>query len=482
MRFSLIPFFILAFASQLSAQAKPNIIFVLFDDLGYGQPQCYQANSALRTPNLDKLASEGMRFTDAHTAAAVCTPTRYGVLTGRYPARLGQFGVLTTFSKPIIPPNRMTVASMLKQQGYATACVGKWHLGMDWGKDNPGSEKEVPIGARMTGGPNTLGFDYFYGFTHARNIGTIIEQDKVVSHVKSVENQPLMLKKAIEWLDQRKTDEPFFLYFPLGIPHEPIEPAAEFVGKSEAQDLVKNDPKYGDWLYQGDAMLGKLIEALDRMNLAENTLIIATSDNGAEHRSYEPLRDSKRSIYEGGHRVPFIARWPGRVKPGSINHHTICLNDLMATAAEISGTTLPDEAGEDSVSLIPELLATSTTGVREATIHQSASADLAIRRGPWKLIFMKDGSRKLYNLDTDLSEAQNTLATNSEIAKDLTMLMQRYISTGRSTPGVAQKNEFDLSLTRQGKPPKKGKKLNSQGKTKAEHDREMALASDASFD
>ena len=482
MRFSLISFFILAFASPLSVQAKPNIIFVLFDDLGYGQPQCYQANSSLRTPNLDKLATEGMRFTDAHTAAAVCTPTRYGVITGRYPARLGQFGVLTTFSKPIIPPNRMTVASMLKQQGYATACVGKWHLGMDWGKDNPGSEKEVPIGARMTGGPNTIGFDYFYGFTHARNIGTIIEQDQVVTHVESVENQPLMLKKAIEWLEQRKTDEPFFLYFPLGIPHEPIEPAAEFVGKSEAQDLVKNDPNYGDWLYQGDAMLGKLIEALDRKNLAENTLIIATSDNGAEHRSYEPLRDSKRSIYEGGHRVPFVARWPGKVKPGSINHHTICLNDLMATAAEIAGATLPDEAGEDSVSLIPELLATRTTGVREATIHQSASADLAIRRGPWKLIFMKDGSRKLYNLDTDLSEAQNTLATNSEIAKDLTMLMQRYISTGRSTPGVTQKNEFELSLTRQAKPAKKGKKLNSQGKTKAEHEREMALASDASFD
>ena len=482
MRSGLIPFLFLAFASQLSAQAKPNIIFVLFDDLGYSQPQCYQPNSALRTPNLDKLATEGMRFTDAHTAAAVCTPTRYGVLTGRYPARLGQFGVLTTFSKPIIPPNRMTVASMLKQQGYATACVGKWHLGMDWGKDNPGSEKEVPIGARMTGGPNTLGFDYFYGFTHARNIGTIIEQDQVVTHVKSVENQPLMLKKAIEWLDQRKSDEPFFFYFPLGIPHEPIEPASEFVGKSGAQDLVKNDPKYGDWLYQGDAMLGKLVEALDRKNLAENTLIIATSDNGAEHRSYKPLRDSKRSIYEGGHRVPFIARWPGKVKPGSINHHTVCLNDLMATAAEISGATLPDEAGEDSVSLIPELFGTATSEVREATIHQSASADLAIRQGPWKLIFMKDGSRKLYTLTTDLSETQDVLAANSEIAKDLEILMQSYISTGRSTPGVAQKNEFDLSLTPKGKPAKKGKKLNSQGKTKTEHNREMALASDAAFD
>ena len=387
--------------------AKPNIIFVLFDDLGYGEPPSYNPKSALRTPNLDKFATQGMRFTDAHTAAAVCTPTRYGVLTGRYPARIGQFGVLTTFSKPIIPPGRPTVASLLKSQGYATACIGKWHLGMDWVAGKPGSEKEVPIGAKTTGGPNALGFDYFCGFTHARNIGTIIEQDQVVAHVPPVENQPLMAKKALEWLDRRKAGEPFFLYFPVGIPHEPNVPSEEFIGKSGAKDLVKNDPKYGDWLFEGDAFFGRILEALERNHLAENTLIIVTSDNGAEHRIYEPLRESKRSIYEGGHRVPFIVRWPGKVKPGTVNDHTVCLNDLMATAAEVTGAKVPAGAGEDSVSLVPELLGAAKDGVREATIHQSAAGDLALRQGPWKLIFHKDGRRELFNLRNDPAETTN---------------------------------------------------------------------------
>lgn len=177
---------------------KPNIVFVLFDDMGWGQPQSYLAESALRTPNLDRLAREGMRFTDAHSAAAVCTPTRYGLLTGRYPWRIGQFGVLTTYSKPIIPTNRLTVASLLKQHGYSTACIGKWHLGLNWVEGKPGTEKGIPVGAKLTDGPNALGFDYFCGFTHARNIGTIIEQDRVVANVPAVENQPLMLRKAVE--------------------------------------------------------------------------------------------------------------------------------------------------------------------------------------------------------------------------------------------------------------------------------------------
>jgi arylsulfatase A-like enzyme len=463
---------------------KPNIIFVLFDDLGYGQPQSYNGKSALRTPNLDKLATQGMRFTDAHTGAAVCTPTRYGVLTGRYPSRIGQFGVLTTFSKPIIPSSRTTVASLLKQQGYATACIGKWHLGMDWVDGKPGSEQEVPLGAKMTGGPNALGFDYFYGFTHARNIGTIVEQDHVVIHVEPVENQPLMIKKAVEWLDQRKSDEPFFLYFPMGIPHEPIVPSDEFTSKSGAQDLVKKDLKYGDWLFQGDAMLGKILEALERNKLAENTLIIVTSDNGAEQRAYEPLRESKRSIYEGGHRVPYIVRWPNKVKPGSVNDHTVCLNDLMATAAEITGAKIPDNAGEDSVSLISELLSSTKTGAREATIHQSAAGDLAIRQGPWKMIFHKNGTRELYNLETDVSEKNDVLAANKEIVEKMTTLMQGCIANGRSTPGVAQKNDFDLSLKSGGGKanPQKKKKAKDVGKTEAERKHEMELAADASFD
>ncbi len=451
MKFSPVLFTLLgSLVGQLSAEdaTKPNIVFVLFDDMGWGQPQSYVAGSALRTPNLDRLTHQGMRFTDAHSAAAVCTPTRYGVLTGRYPSRIGQFGVLTTFSQPIIPTSRVTVASLLKQHGYATACIGKWHLGLTWLDGKPGTEKEVPLGAQLKDGPTALGFDYFCGFTHARNIGSIIEQDRVIAHVAPVENQPLMIKKAVEWLDGRAKDgRPFFLYFPMCPPHEPIVPAPEYQGKSGAEDLVKQDPKYGDWVFQGDAMLGQILAALERNKLTDNTLIIATSDNGAEHRPYEPLRESKRSIYEGGHRVPFVVRWPGKVQPASTNDHTICLNDLMATAAALVGAKLPDNCGEDSVSLIPEFLGTAANAMREATVHQSAGGDLAIRQGPWKLVFLKSGKRELYNLDADLKEAKDVLKANANVAAKLIALMESYIARGRSTPGAVQVNDFELSLT-----------------------------------
>jgi arylsulfatase A-like enzyme len=454
---------LLLLACSTARAATPNIVFVLFDDMGWGQPQSYVAGSSLRTPNLDRLTKEGMRFTDAHSAAAVCTPTRYGVLTGRYPSRIGQYGVLTTFSKPIIPSSRQTVASLLKEQGYATACIGKWHLGMNWVDGKPGTEKEVPIGAVMTDGPNALGFDYFYGFTHARNIGTVIEQDRVVAHVQAVENQPMMIAKAVEWIYQRKKDEPFFLYFPMGTPHEPIVPSPDYAGKSGAKDLVKNDPGYGDWLYQGDAMLGQIEEALDRNHLADNTLLIATSDNGAEHRAYEPLRESKRSIYEGGHRVPFVVRWPGKVKPGTVNDHTICLNDLMATAAEITGAKLRDDAGEDSVSLVAELLGTAQAASREATVHQSSAGDLSIRQGPWKLVLLKSGQREFYHLEDDLSEKKDVLTVNEEVSEKLTALLQSYIDRGRSTPGASLKNDVALSLPDGGDGVKK--KGKGKGKT-----------------
>lgn len=455
-------------AEQAAPTAKPNIVLVLFDDMGWGQPPSYNPQSALRTPNLDRLASAGMRFTDAHSAAAVCTPTRYGVLTGRYPWRIGQFGVLTTFSPPIIPASRMTVASLLKQHGYHTACIGKWHLGLKWVDGKPGTEKEVPLGARLTDGPNALGFDYFCGYTHARNIGSVIEQDRVALHVEAVENQPLLLQKTLAYIAERAASgQPFFLYFPMCPPHTPVVPAAEFSGRSGAQDLVRNDPQYGDWLYQGDAMLGRIMEALERHQLAANTLLIATSDNGAEGRAYAPLRESKRSIYEGGHRVPLVARWPGKVKPGSTWQHTVCLNDLMATAADVVGTRLPAAAGEDSVSLLPALLGTSDAPTREATVHQSMKGDLAIRQGPWKLIFRKDGGRELYNLVDDLSE-QYQRADNQDVATQLTALLKRYIADGRSTPGAAQRNEFAVSLEPQAKP-KQATKEQGKRPRKAKH-------------
>lgn len=424
---------------------RPNIVFVLFDDLGYGQPQCYREDTKLKTPNLDRLAAEGMRFTDAHSAASVCTPTRYGLLTGRYPSRIGQFGVLTTYNPPIIPKSRLTVASLLKQNGYETACIGKWHLGLDW-DGKPGNEKNIPVGSKLLTSPNAAGFDYFYGFTHARNIETVIEQDRVVETVADVQNQPRMISKAVEWIEGRKGDKPFFLYFPMCPPHTPVVPASEFAGKSGAKDEAKNEKGYGDWVYQGDHMLGQLLDALKKRGFVENTLVIATADNGAAGRAYAPLRASKSSIYEGGHRVPFVARWPGKIKPGSVSDATICLNDLMATCAEIVGTKLPDNAGEDSVSILSDLLGTAKSPAREAIIHQAPNRDLAIRQGPWKLIFLKGGQRELYNLQADLSETKNVFDTNPEVATRLAALMKKYIAEGRSTAGTPQKNDAVISL------------------------------------
>jgi len=429
-----------ATAMPAAAAEKPNVVVVLFDDLGYGEPACYRPDSTLEMPHLDRLAAAGMRFTDAHSAAAVCTPTRYGLLTGRYPSRVGQYGVFTSFDPPLIPESRLTVASFLKRHGYETACIGKWHLGLAW-QDVRATKGPVPIGSRIASGPNQLGFDYFQGFTHARNIETIIEQDRVVAHVRAVENQPRMIAKAVEWLEQREAGKPFFLYFPMCPPHTPIAPAPEFAGKTGAVDEVKQDPRYGDWVYQGDHMLGQILDALDRKGLAENTLVIASADNGAAGRAYPPLRGSKAQIHEGGHRVPFVARWPGVIEPGSVSDQTICLNDLLATSAEILDVTLPDDAGEDSVSILPALRGTTSEPLREATIHQSADRELAIRQGRWKLVFSGKPGPRLYDLSTDLGETRNLAGEQPEVVAQLTALTRRFIADGRSTPGAKQPGE-----------------------------------------
>ena len=432
----------------------PNIIFVLFDDIAYGQPTSYRAESPFRTPNIDRLAQGGMLFTDAHAAAANCTPTRYGVLTGRYPCRIGQFGVLKTYSPPIIPADRPTVASFLQQQGYHTACIGKWHLGMNWIDGKPGTEKKLPIGAKLTEGPNSRGFDYFYGFTHARNIGSIIEQDTVVANVDAVENQPLMIKQAVKYITEReKNEQPFFLYFPMCPPHSPIAPADDMKGKG---GISGKEARYGDWVYQGDHMLGQILDALEQTGQTKNTLIIATGDNGAAKRPYPPLRDAKSSIYEGGHREPFIASWSGKITPGSITSQTICLTDLFATCAEILEEALPNDAAEDSVSFLPLLFNATDSQTREATIHQ-APGGLAIRKNEWKLIFHRSGQRELFNLSSDIGETTNQIDSHAAISKSLEEMMLHYIKNGRSTPGQPQRVEFDLSsiLGEKGKRSKK---------------------------
>lgn len=459
-------------ADAPQSPAKPNIVFILFDDLGYGEPPCFRAGSEFKTPSLDQLAREGMRFTDAHTAASVCTPTRYGVMTGRYPCRIGQYGVLSHFSPPIIENQRTTVASLLQAQGYHTACFGKWHLGMNFGRQGKGNESAV--GTPMADGPVARGFHTFCGYTEARSIETIMENDRVVGHYAPVEVQPLLAKKAVAYIDQRaKAGGPFFLYLPLSTPHLPLVPAAEFQGKSGAQP-------YGDWIYQGDWVTGQIMAALERNHLADNTLLIATSDNGAAKRVYAPLRDCKTSIYEGGHRVPFLARWPGKIKPGSACNDIICLNDLLGTCAEILGVTLPDNAGEDSVSILPDLLGTARGPVREATVQQSPAGELAIRQGPWKLIFLKGGARELYNLQDDLSETRDQSVVRPEVVQRLTKLMEQYIANGRSTPGTVQKNGADIRLDgKQGKTKGPGK---AKQKKKARAKQEVTLAMNPHFD
>ncbi len=428
-----------------NAVEKPNILFVLFDDMGYGEPASYRPTSLFKTPNIDRMAKEGMRLTDAHASAASCTPTRYGFLTGRYPHRIGQFGVLSTFSPPLIPANRMTIASYLKQNGYTTACIGKWHLGMQWNrpksKGKNKTKEKLKIGEKMTGGPNAIGFDYFYGFTHARNFQTIIEQDTVVMKVEPVENQPLMIARAVEFLKEQSSNQekPFFLYFPMCPPHKPLVPAPEYVGKGGMGS-------YADWVYQGDDMLGQLLDTLESTGLANDTFVLVSADNGAAGRDYPPLRDNKGSIYEGGHRVPFLTKWPGRIKPGSTSDQIVSITDIFATCAEIIGAPLPDHAGEDSVSFLNCLLGKQVGPFREASVQQSGKKALAIRKGKWKLIVHGDNRRELFDLKTDIGEANNAIHSNPEVAAELASLLQSYLDRGRSTSGKAQPLDYKISL------------------------------------
>jgi arylsulfatase A-like enzyme len=426
------------------AAARPNIVFILFDDLGWPQCPTFRAEADFRLPNMDRLAHGGMRFTDAHAAAAVCTPTRYGVMTGRYPMRIGQYGVLTTFSRPIIEPTRLTVASMMKDAGYHTACFGKWHLGMNIHAQGKATGNELPVGTRVSDGPVTRGFETYCGYPEARDIGLIIRDDKILGNYQPVDVQPLLAKMTIEYLEQQaKEKAPFFLYMPLSTPHTPVVPAPEYVGKGGSHDKQKG---YGDWVYEGDAVLGQVLDALKRLNLSDNTLVLVSSDNGAAGRVYPPLRGCKTSIYEGGHREPFVAYWPGHIKAGSSCDDVICLNDLMATCADVAQVKLPGNAAEDSVSILPDLLGTATGPVREATIHQAPDGDLAIRQGPWKLVFKKGKTRELYNLQQDLGETHEVAAANVPVVTKLTALMQKYITDGRSTQGPALKNSVEIPL------------------------------------
>ena len=476
--------------------AQPNIVYILADDMGPGDVMAYNKDCKFPTPHLNRIAAEGMKFMDAHTSSSVCTPTRYGILTGRYAWRSKlKSGVTNGHTAHLMDPNRETVASLLKKQGYATACIGKWHLGMDWASTD-GNEvhrtapKNLDYSKPIQNGPLDMGFDTYFGISaslnmdpHAyikgREIQGTLEFLKDREAIKKrgftgakpgwaakefVQSQvlPDLAKETCEWIKQNK-GQPFFMYMPLNSPHSPIVPNAEFEGKSGLSP-------HGDFCMETDWAVSEVLKTLDELGIADNTLVIFAADNGTSpmaklekmqaqgHYSSWIYRGLKGTTWEGGQRVPFLVRWPKRVEAGSKSDQLICTTDLMATVAELCGVELADNVAEDSVSFIPALRGREIPNIqRRGVVHHSDSGVFAIRRGKWKLLFdSKGGSRRqnpkdkpvinsadliLFDMEKDAVESTNLSAQYPEVVTDLKKLLAHYINNGRSTPGAPQKND-----------------------------------------
>lgn len=485
--------------SAAAAAERPNLVVILADDLGYGDLGCYNPQSKIPTPNLDRLAAEGLRFTDAHAPDAVCTPTRYGLLTGRYAFRSRlKSGVLPPWGAPLIEEDRLTLPALLRQHGYATACFGKWHLGWSWPTRDgrPPSSTDgignIDFARPIANGPTTRGFDRYFGVDLPNYPPyCFIDTDRTVGvpsvaapQTKGGFNRPgpmvpewnltnllpELTTRAVRYVEEAAKAtpaRPFFLYFPLTAPHYQVVPAPAFKGRSQAGD-------YGDFVAQVDDTVGRVLEALARTGLARNTLVIFTSDNGPEcveidpgaydriprhgHRSMGNLRGVKRDLWEGGHRVPLLARWPGRIAAGTVSDEVICHVDLLATCAALLERPLPRNAGEDSYNLLPLLLGRASGGpIREATVFHSGSGKFAIRQGDWVLIDAPTGNDngprgepewfkqergyaphshpgELYNLRDDLAQRRNLYAEQPEVVTRLKGLLERYRTGDRSAP------------------------------------------------
>ena len=471
----MIRFFILSLlaAASVVCAEQPNFVFLICDDLGYGDIQCLAPEtSKISTPSADKLASEGMIFTDAHSGSSVCSPTRYGVMTGRYSWRTRlQKGVVTGYAPSLIAEDRTTVAGFLKEAGYHTAIIGKWHLDFEYINPDSGTaykakdHKNPPVGAKIPDGPVNRGFDFYHGFHHARNMKAVIENDRVIEHDEEINMLPRLQREAVKYIDSRaEQEEPFFLYLPLGSPHTPIVPSKEWQGKSGLGD-------YGDFVMQTDACLGAVTEALERNGLADNTLVIFTSDNGCSKAAGIPklaeqghivsahLRGSKADIWDGGHRIPFIVRWPGKVEAGSTNDQLICLTDFFATTAEIVGEPVPTSTCEDSVSFLPALSGDEIESTRNGVIHHSFTGHFAYRQGPWKLLLARgsggwtspkenevksDATKgQLYNMEDDIGETTNLYTEKPEVVSELLALLEADVTRGRSTEGDDSENDVE---------------------------------------
>ncbi len=471
-------------AFAVAAASKPNLIYILCDDLGYGDISALNPDGKIQTPHVDRLAAEGMIFTDAHSSSSVCTPTRYQLLTGRYNWRTHlKSGVLDGYGKPLIAEDRLTWASMLQAQGYQTAMIGKWHLGMDLpivGEDkrNPPVDWSKPIGRT----PTRNGFDYFWG--HGASLDfppyVYIENDRYTSQKVTKKNMndfgfksafragPVadnfdpwttldeFRDRSVAYIREWDGKKPFALYMPLTSPHTPIIPTAEWQGKSGLN-------AYGDFVMQTDAVVGSILDAVEERGIAENTIIVFTADNGCSgsakieelaakgHNVSYIFRGNKADIWEGGHRVPHIVRWPARVKAGSSTDRLTVLGDIVATMAEITGTEIPDHAAEDSLSFYPALLGkTDPVKEHEAIINHSYRGQFAVRTKEWKLIFPlvrpagKNPSTKgdeLYDMTKDPGETTNLYGQMPELEARLTQRATDIVKNGRSTPGEPQAND-----------------------------------------
>ncbi len=466
---------LLAF-NDIAAASRPNIVLILCDDLGYGDVQCLNLeHGKIQTPHIDKIADQGMTFTDAHSGSSVCTPTRYGLLTGRYSWRTRlQSGVTGGYKPCLIAPDRLTVAGLLKKQGYATAILGKWHLDFQYQDPVSGEmlkrphrklKKMPPVGSKIPDGPVSRGFDTYHGFHHAGDMQAVIEDDTVIVHEDEINMLPRLTRKAVEYIDARakSPDQPFFLYVPLGSPHTPIVPSKEWQGKSELGP-------YGDFVMQTDATVGAITDALEKNGFADNTLLIFTSDNGCSKAANIPAlrkqghivsaqyRGSKADLWEGGHRVPFLVRWPSKVESGSTSDQLITLVDVFATVSDITGEKAPAMA-EDSVSFLPALSGQAIQSTRKGVIHHSISGHFAYRQGKWKLLLAKASGgwtspkenqagadapqAQLYDMENDPGEKNNLYLSHPEVAQRLLANLTVDVQHGRSTDGPAAKNDVE---------------------------------------
>ncbi len=461
------------FAQVLKQGARPNVVYILADDMGWGDLDAYNRYSAVPTPNCNAFAKQGMRFTDMHASSAVCTPSRYSILTGRYcwRSRLKK-GVLDGESPDLIEPGRMTVPLMLKQDGYYTAGVGKWHLGL-------GDAEKTDFTKPLRPGPISHGFDYYFGIPASLDMAPYVyfENEHVVEQATIPDSGsksprgvfwrpglrapgfqfpqvlPTLTDKAVEILRQRAQHpgQPFFLYFAMPAPHTPWVPLPQYHGKSGAGD-------YGDYVAEVDAMIGRLLDTIHALGMDDNTLVIVTSDNGADwkpediarypHRANADWRGEKADIWEAGHRIPFIARWPKHIPANTVCNDTGSLTDLMATLAAILHRPLSPDAGEDSINLLPAFLNPNHPQIRKTIVDASIDGMLTIREGDWKLeLGLGSGGfsspkrvepapggvqGQLYNLADDPHELYNLWAARPEIVQRLTGLLTQYEQSGRS--------------------------------------------------